>query len=104
MRQSGQTQAQWCKEHDISLNSLRQWIKTFNREKRQNKGPEWLKFETGQDPLTGKLILPGTTADLPQMPFPAAEISVTCGTITVRLPLTAAPEQIAQIIVVLKAS
>ena len=104
MRQSGQTQAQWCKEHDISLNSLRQWIKTFNREKRQNKGPEWLKFETGQDPSTGNLILPGTTADLPQISCPAAEISVTCGAITVRLPLTASPEQIAQIIAVLKAS
>ena len=104
MRQSGQTQAKWCKEHDVSLNSLRRWIKTFNREKRQNKEPGWLKFETGEDPLVGELLLPNTTADFSQTPFTAAEISVTCGTITVRLPLTAAPEQIAQVISVLKAS
>ena len=110
MRSSGKTQAQWCEEHQISINTLRHWIKLFNREARQQEIPQWLKIQPEEDSRIAVLALP-VPSEIPQSDEKTAlvedriqEISIACGDITIRLPLTADVTQIAQIIAVLKAS
>lgn len=42
-RASGQTAAEWCKENDISISSLRYWITRVNRYNRQTQ-QEFIAF------------------------------------------------------------
>ena len=110
MRSSGKTQAQWCEEHQISLNTLRYWIKRFNREARQQEIPQWLKIQSEENSGIAVLALPDSP-EIPQKDRKTAlagermgEISIACGAITIRLPLTTGIPQIAQIIAALQAS
>ena len=78
LAESGLTQIQWANQKDISVSTLRYWIRKL-REPEENESQNWLQVEIPQGSNIANLPLSRSSENL-------AEIKITCGPYTVEFP------------------
>lgn len=97
-QQSGLTQDEWCSQNNISVSSLRYWLRRQRDEQNINATPEWLKVNVDNEHSVGQIVVsdPDTTK------ISADEISISYDGVTVKLPYNSGITGMQQIINILK--
>ena len=93
--ESGLTQVQWANQKNISVSTLRYWIRKL-REPEEDESQNWLQVEIPQGSNIARLPSPKTAECVP-------EIKITCGPYTVEFPANYTAQDMSDVLRMIKA-
>lgn len=94
LAESGLTQLQWANQKDISVSTLRYWIRKL-REPEESESQNWLQVEIPQGGNIANLPLSGSSESV-------SEIKITCGLYTVEFPANYPMQSMAEVLRLIK--
>lgn len=99
LHESGMTQEEWCRSHEIPYSTLRYWIRKLKKEAivDEDGGTRWLKIDMAAGSVTKPLRLPETGNSMNGC------INVQIGDFTVELNSGCDPRQVYEVLRILKA-
>lgn len=97
LEESGLTQEEWCKNHNVPYSTLRYWISKLKKEA-VNEGREtnWLKVDMTADNEIA-------TVHIPEAPSTNGGINIRFGGFTVELQTGCDPQRVFEVLRILKA-
>ena len=94
MAESGLTQIQWASQKNISVSTLRYWIRKL-RVPEEDESQNWLQVDIPQGSNIASFPLPGPSTSL-------GEIKITCGPYKVEFPVNYQVQAMADILRLIK--
>jgi len=98
LEESGLTQEEWCKNHNIPYSTLRYWIRKLRREaETESRETNWLKVDMSAGNEIATVHIPEVTENI------VGGINIRFGEFTVELQNGCSPKQVFEVLRMLKA-